>query len=59
MGGSYKAYGTDMGDEVQVSAGARWGFAERATLDVGYRGKYTLSNGINSNGANIGLNYSF
>ena len=58
-GGSYRADGLEQGDSVLVSAGIRWGVATCTTLDVGYRGEFAMDDGVDSNGANIGLNYSF
>ncbi len=58
-GGSYNADGTDLGDSVLLSAGVRWAFMNCASLDVGYRGEFAMDEGVDSNGANIGLNYSF
>lgn len=58
-GGSYRASGMELGDAVLLSAGIRWGVATCTTLDVGYRGEFAMDDGVDSNGANIGLNYSF
>jgi subtilase-type serine protease len=57
--GSYRASGMELGDAVLLSAGIRWGVATCTTLDVGYRGEFAMDDGVDSNGANIGLNYSF
>jgi outer membrane autotransporter protein len=58
-GSSYRASGLEQGDSVLVSAGIRWGVATCTTIDFGYRGEFAMDDGIDSNGANIGLNYSF
>lgn len=58
-GSSYTAEGLEQGDAVLVSAGLRWEFIQCTTLDLGYRGEFAMDDGVDSNGANIGLNYSF
>ena len=58
-GGSYRAYGGDPGDAVLVSAGLRWNVATCTTLDLGYRGEFSTNDGVDSNGVNVGVNYSF
>jgi outer membrane autotransporter protein len=59
QGGSYRASGLEQGDSLLLSAGIRWGVASSTTIDVGYRGEFAMDDGVDSNGANIGLNYSF
>jgi subtilase-type serine protease len=58
-GGSYRAIGQDLGDSVLLSAGMRWNVTDCTTVDFGYRGEFAMDDGIDSNGANIGVNYSF
>ncbi|MEI6176176.1 MAG: hypothetical protein WCS43_04730 [Verrucomicrobiota bacterium] len=53
------AKGPGLGDSVLVSAGVRWEIMPCTTADIGYRGEFAMENGANSNGANIGVNYSF
>jgi outer membrane autotransporter protein len=58
-GGSYTAKGSGLGDSVLISTGMRWEIMPCTTADIGYRGEFAMEDGANSNGANIGVNYSF
>ncbi len=58
-GGSYKAYGAKPGDAILVSAGLRWNVVNCTTIDFGYRGEFSTNDGVDSNGVNLGVNYSF
>ncbi len=59
-GGSYNAQGLDRGDSVLLSAGLRWSVTECTTVDIGYRGELALDdNGLDSHGANVGVNFAF
>ncbi len=58
-GGSYKAYGAEPGDAILVSAGLRWNVVTCTTIDLGYRGEFSTNDGVDSNGVNLGVNYSF
>ncbi len=42
-----------------LSAGVRWGVADCTTIDIGYRGEFAMDDGVDSNGGNIGVNYTF
>lgn len=58
-GGSYTAAGLEQGDAVLVSAGLRWTMGSCTTIDIGYSGEFAMDDGVDSNGANIGVNFSF
>lgn len=59
-GSSYTATGLDQNDSVLLSAGIRWAASEATTIDIGYRGEVGLDDdGLDSHGANLGINYSF
>lgn len=58
-GGSYRATGLERGDSMLLSAGVRWGVADCTTIDIGYRGEFAMDDGVDSNGGNIGVNYTF
>ncbi len=59
-GYSFTAYGPEQGSAILVSVGTGISLTQALTLDIGYRGEYSVDgDGGNSNGGSVGLNWEF
>ena len=59
-GTPFTVTGDALGSAILLSAGTAYAFTDKLSMDIGYRGELSVdSNGVDSNGGTIGLNYAF
>jgi len=55
----FKIYGPEQGSSILVSIGTAIALGESLSLDLGYRGEFSVDDGANTNGGTVGLNWEF
>lgn len=59
-GNAFTVSGDSLGSAILLSAGTNYAFTDKLVMNIGYRGEMSVdSNGVDSNGGTIGLNYAF
>ncbi|MEI6818689.1 MAG: autotransporter outer membrane beta-barrel domain-containing protein [Verrucomicrobiota bacterium] len=59
-GNPFTVSGDSLGSAILLSAGTNYAFTDKLAMNIGYRGELSVeSNGVDSNGGTIGLNYAF
>lgn len=59
-GNAFTVSGDSLGSAILLSAGTNYAFTDKLAMNIGYRGELSVeSNGVDSNGGTIGLNYAF
>ena len=59
-GNAFTVSGDSLGSAILLTAGTNYAFTDKLAMNIGYRGELSVeSNGVDSNGGTIGLNYAF